>query len=129
MPAYENTQPPYSVARGDVQAIVNAQQLGSGNFSERVAIAQQDGNPPGPLSLSFSYASTPSSVEYDVYVSVDDTIAPGTAGSKYIKIGSTTNVNGDLVAINTLAGGYRFRFLCVKEVTSPGVNATVKVQQ
>ena len=77
MPVYEDKQPPYAVFRGDVQKIVNAEQLGSGNFSERIAVAQQDGNPPGPLAVSFSYASAPSAVEYDIYIAADDTVAPG----------------------------------------------------
>ncbi len=126
MPPYSNTYPPSSVSEGDQSIIVNAEQLGTNVFSQRVAIADKDGSTPRPVTLTFTYASAPSSVEYDIYVAWDDT-APA---SSYTKIASTTNVSGDQVTLQrTAAGGASFRFVCVKEVTSPGVNATVKVQQ
>jgi hypothetical protein len=59
-------------------------------------------------------------------VAWDDT-APLTS---YSKVGSSTGVTGDQVTLQrTAAGGANFRFLCLREVISPGVNATVKVQQ
>ncbi len=126
MPAYSNVYPPSGVYEGDQSLIVNAEQLGTSVFSQRVAIADKDGSLPRPVTVTFTYASAPSSVEYDIYVAWDDT-APLTS---YTKVGSTTNVNGDQVTLQrTAAGGANFRFLCVREVVSPGVNATVKVQQ
>jgi hypothetical protein len=126
MPAYTNTVPPSSVYEGDQSTVVNAEQLGTNVFSSRVAIADKDGSMPRPVTVTFSYATVPSSVEYDIYVGWDD-IAPLTS---YTKVGSTTNVNGDQVTMQrNVAGGANFRFLCVREVVSPGVNATVKVRQ
>lgn len=126
MPVYNNTNPPNSVAPGEQQAIVSAEQLGAGNFSQRVAIQDAYGLPPRPIVVSFTYASTPASVQYDIYIAQDDTAPLVT----YTKVGSTTNVSGDQVTIQrAAAGGPEFRFLCVKEVISPAVNATVKVQQ
>lgn len=127
MPVYSNTYPPYSVAQGEQATIVNAEQLGAGSpFSSRVAIADREGGARAPVMVSFLYATTPASVQYDIYVAWDDT-APLTS---YTKVGSTTNVNGDQVTLNrAAASGNAFRFLCVREVVSPGVNATVKVQQ
>lgn len=130
MSAYNNTNPPYSVAPGEqtsgVSNPVNNEQLGTNVFSQRVAIADAYGLPPRPVTLTFSYASTPGSVQYDIYVAWDDT-APL---SSYTKVGSTTNTAGDQVTLQrAAAGGNQFRFVCVREVISPGVNATVKVQQ
>jgi uncharacterized protein YcfL len=126
MPPYSNAVPPSSVYEGDQSIIVNAEQLGANVFSQRVAIADKDGSQPRPVTVTFTYASAPSSVQYDIYVGWDDT-APLTS---YTKVGSTTNVNGDQVTLQrTAAGGANFRFLCVREVASPGVNATAKVQQ
>jgi hypothetical protein len=126
MPAYSNTYPPSSIYEGDQQIIVNAEQLGTNVFSQRVAIADKDGSLPRPVTVTFTYASAPSSVQYDIYVAWDDT-APLTS---YSKVGSSTSVTGDQVTLQrTAAGGANFRFLCVREVISPGVNATVKVQQ
>ena len=126
MPPYNNTVPPSSVYEGDWSTIVNAEQLGTNVFSLQVAIADKDGSQPRPVTVTFTYASVPSSVEYDIYVAWDDT-APLTS---YTKVGSTSNVNGDQVTLQrTAAGGANFRFLCVREVVSPGVNATVKVRQ
>jgi hypothetical protein len=131
VPLYSNTNPPYSVAPGEqtsgVSNPVNAEQLGAGSpFSQRVAIADVHGFPPRPVTVTFTYASAPASVQYDIYVAWDDT-SPLTS---YTKIGSTTSVTGDQVTIQrAAAGGQNFRFLCVREVISPGVNATVKIQQ
>lgn len=131
MPLYSNTNPPYSVAPGEqtsgVSNLVNNEQLGAGSpFSQRVAIADVHGFPPRPVTVTFTYASAPASVEYDIFGAWDDT-APLIS---YTKIGSTTNVSGDQVTIQrAAAGGPNFRFLCVREVISPGVNAVVKVQQ
>jgi hypothetical protein len=126
MPPYSNAVPPSSVHEGDQSVIVNAEQLSTNVFSQRVAIADKDGSQPRPVTATFTYASAPSSVQYDIYVGWDDT-APLIS---YTKVGSTTNVNGDEVTLQrTAAGGANFRFLCVREVVSPGVNATVKVQQ
>jgi len=126
MPPYSNAVPPSSVYEGDQSVIVNAEQLGTNVFSQRVAIADKDGSQPRPVTVTFTYASAPSSVQYDIYVAWDDT-APLTS---YTKVGSTTNVNGDQVTLQrTAPGAANFRFVCVREVVSPGVNATVKVQQ
>ncbi len=126
MPPYSNAVPPSSVYEGDQSIIVSAEQLGTNAFSQRAAIADKDGSLPRPVTVTFTYASAPSSVQYDIYVAWDDT-APLTS---YTKVGSTTNVNGDQVTLQrTAAGGANFRFVCVREVVSPGVNATVKVQQ
>ena len=126
MPPYSNAVPPLSVYEGDQSVVVNAEQLGTNVFSQRVAVGDKDGSQPRPVTVTFTYASAPSSVQYDIYVAWDDT-APLTS---YTKVGSTTNVNGDQVTLQrTAAGGANFRFLCVREVVSPGVNATVKVQQ
>jgi hypothetical protein len=131
MPIYNNTNPPYSVAPGEettgVSNPVNAEQLGAGSpFSQRVAIADVHGFPPRPVTVTFTYASAPASVQYDIYGAWDDT-SPLTS---YTKISSTTSVTGDQVTLQrAAAGGPNFRFLCVREVISPGVNATVKVQQ
>ena len=126
MPAYDNTYPPTSVAFGEQATIVNAEQLGLGKFSQRVAIADKGMGVQRAILLTFTYATVPASVEYDIFVAWDDT-SPTTS---YTNIGKTTNVNGDQVTINrAAAGGNDFRFVLVKEVISPGVNATVKVQQ
>lgn len=134
MPAYSNTFPPYSVAPGEqtssgsnlVDPADGTATLGAGNFSQRVAIQDVFGAQPRPVTITFTYASAPASVQYDIYAAWDDT-APLVS---YTKVGTTNNVNGDQVTIQrTDAGGPNFRFLCVKEVTSPGVKTTVKVQQ
>ena len=131
MPLYSNTNPPYSVAPGEqtsgVSNPVNAEQLGAGSpFSQRVAIADVHGFPPRPVTVTFTYASAPASVQYDIYAAWDDT-SPLTS---YTKIGSTISTTGEQVTLQrAAAGGPNFRFLCVREVISPGVNATVKVQQ
>jgi|SRR6266550_4788063 len=127
VPVYSNAFPPNSVGPGEQATIVNAEQLGLGSpFSSRVAIADVHGMQARPVLVTFTYASAPASVQYDIFAAWDDT-APLTS---YTKIGSTTNVNGDQVTLNrAAAGGNHFRFLCVREVVSPGVNATVKVQQ
>ena len=107
--------------------IVNAEQLGAGNFSQRAAITPVADTTPGPVTLTFSYATVPASVEYDIYVAWDDSL--GIAGYTYTNV-KTTNVNGDQVTIQrNVAGGLNFRLILVKEVTSPGVNATVQVRQ
>lgn len=124
MPVYENTQPPYSVCFGFGSNVVNKEQLGTNNFSERVAIADRADSQMKPVLVTFTYATVPSSVQYDIYVARAD---DGPFLS-YTKIGSTTNVNGDQVTLNrAAAGGNSFRFICVREVVSPGVNATVGI--
>jgi len=126
MPLYNNTFPPSAVGRGMDVTIVNAEQLGAGNNSQRAAITPVADTSPGPVTVTFAYATTPASVQYDIYVAWDDTL--GFSG--YTKIGSTTNVSGDQVTIQRgAAGGNNFRLLLVKEVISPGVNATVIVRQ
>ena len=124
MSLYNNSFPPSACTRGMDVIIVNAEQLGTGNYSQRAAIADDAHRGPGPVTLTFSYASTPGSVEYDIYVGWDDSL--GTAG--YTKVGSTTNTSGDQVTIQRSAGN-NFRLVLVKEVTSPGVNATCQVRQ
>lgn len=126
MPVYNGTFPPSAIYQGDQSVIVNAEQLGTGNFSQRAAIADKDGSLPRPVTVTFTYASAPVAVQYDIYAAWDD----GTPPATWTKVGSTTNVNGDQVTLQrAVAGGNNFRFICVKEVTSPGVNATVKAQQ
>ena len=94
--------------------------------AQRVAIADKGMGVQRAILLTFTYATVPASLEYDIFVAWDDT-SPTTS---YTNIGKTTNVNGDQVTINrAAAGGNDFRFVLVKEVISPGVNATVKVQQ
>lgn len=120
MPAYNTVSPPYSASDGDIAILVNNEQLGAGKTSQQVAISQPYGLP-HPVSLTFSYAGVPAAVSYDIQVANED------VDSAYIKVGNTTNVNGDRVDINTMSGGLKFKFVRVKEVTPPGVNATVKL--
>ena len=75
MPPYNNAVPPSSVYEGDSSVIVNAEQLGTNVFSLQVAIADKDGSLPRPVTVTFTYASAPSSVQYDIYVAWDDTRA------------------------------------------------------
>lgn len=106
--------------------IVNAEQLGVGQNSNRAAIQPVADTVPGPVTVTFAYASPPASVQYDIYVGWDDTL--GFNG--YTKVGSSTNVNGDQVTIQrSVTSGNNFRLILVKEVISPGVNATVVVRQ
>jgi hypothetical protein len=124
LPLYNNTFPPYAVAFGDDATLVNAETLGAGNRSQRVAIADKSGVGPRPVTITFAYAVAPSSVQYDIYAAFDDTPLA------YGKIGSTTNVNGDQVTIQrAAAGGPNFRFILVQEVITPNQNATVKARQ
>ena len=120
MPLYGTFAVPAAVWPGDIATIVNAEQLGANGVSERIAIGRMAGFAQ-PVSVSFAYASTPAAVAYDIQVANEDIPA------SYIKIGSTNNVNGDRVDINTLAGGLNFNFIRVVERTSPGVAATVKI--
>jgi hypothetical protein len=125
MPLYNNTYPPNSIAPGEEATLVNNEQLGAGNFSQRVAIADAYGMMPRPIVLAFSYASAPAAVEYDIFVALDDN-----GVLSYSNVGKTTNPLGDQVTIErAAAGGPQFSFICVKEVISPGVNATATVQQ
>src|SRR5271165_209441 len=127
MPLYSNSVPPSAVAKGLDVVIVSAEQLGAGNFSSRAAIGADRNNFDDPITLTFTYATVPSSVEYDIYVAFDD--SAGITNYAYTSL-KTTNVNGDQVTIQRAAvGGINFRFVCVKEVTSPGVNATVTVRK
>lgn len=125
MPLYETAQPPSACWPGGDVTIVKAEQLGAGQASERCAIPQDDSKQPRPVTVTFTYAGVPAAVQYDIYAAFDD-IWPGS----YTKVGTTNSVNGDQVTLQRLAaGGVNFRFLLVKEVTSPGVNATVQVRQ
>jgi hypothetical protein len=126
MPLYSNTNPPSSNNQGMDVVIVNAEQLGAGNFSQRAAIADKGTGVERAVLVTFTYATVPAAVQYDIYAGWDDT-APLTS---YTKIGTTNNTAGDQVTLNrAAAGGNAFRFILVKEVISPGVNATVKVSQ
>jgi hypothetical protein len=125
MPAYETVQPPLAVWPGGDVTIVKTEQLGTGKVSERCTISQDSSKQLRPVTVTFTYASVPASVQYDIYVAWDD-IFPGS----YTKVGSTNNVNGDQVTLQRLAAGaVNFRFLLVVEVISPAVNATVVVRQ
>jgi hypothetical protein len=130
MPLFNLSSPPYSIAQGETtsgaERLVANEQLGTNNFSAAVAIADKGTGSVRPVVVTFSYASTPAAVQYDIYIAWDYLTPPGT----WTKIGSTNNVNGDQVTIQrAAAGGPHFRFVCVKEVISPGVNAIVKVNQ
>jgi hypothetical protein len=124
MPLYNTQVPPSCVNPGDDTVIVNNEQLGANNFSQQVNCPGAGGDAPygftSNVALVFTYASAPAAVEYDIYVAMHDVAA------EYVKVGQTTNVNGDLVTIAAITS-QKFRFVRVKEVTSPGVNATVKV--
>lgn len=125
MPTYNNNFPPLTVYRGVDVTIVNAEQLGAGNVSQRAAIGDGEARGPQPVTLTFTYASTPASVQYDIYAAWDDNFP-----ASYTKVGSTTNTAGDQVTLQrAVAGGVNFRFILVKEVISPGVNATILVRQ
>lgn len=125
MPLYETVQPPSACWPGGDVTIVKAEQLGLGQVSERCAIALDDSKRLRPVTLTFTYAGTPAAVQYDIYAAWDD-IFPGS----YTKVGTTNSVNGDQVTIQRVgAGQVNFRFVLVKEVVSPGVNATVQVRQ
>jgi hypothetical protein len=125
MPLYSSSFPPYAVTRGIDVTIVNNEQLGAGNNSQRAAIAEPTGRSPEAVTVTFAYASVPASVQYDIYAAWDDTL--GFAG--YTKVGTTNNVNGDQVTLQRgVAGGNNFRLILVKEVISPGVNALVQVR-
>lgn len=128
MPVYSNSFPPYSISPGDLPAtLVSAEQLTTNKFSSRVAIQDPPGFPLRPVVVTFTYASAPSSVQYDIYVAMDD--SAGVPGN-YTKVGSTTNTAGDQVTFDRgAAGANQFKFICVKEVISPGVNATVNIYQ
>ena len=134
MSAYENTQPPYSVGPGDPPATLVApadgtNPLGAGNFSERVAIQDVPGGFVRNVNVKFAYASAPSSVEFDIYGSLVDT-NPASSPSDWFKIAASTNTAGDNQSIPRQGqGSFPFQFLCVKEVTSPGVKTTITVQQ
>jgi hypothetical protein len=136
MPLYKLPAEIHSVAsNNEVETVVNNERLsqlaGFGtppqyNFSQRVAISDKSGGGRKPVILNFSYATVPASVQYDIYVSMEDD--PPLIG--YTKVGSTTNVNGDQVTLQReAAGGNMFRFVCVREVGDPGVLATVDVSQ
>ena len=127
MPAYPanpTAVPPSAVAFGDDALLVNAETLGAGNRSQRVAIADKAGTGPRPVTVTFAYAGVPASTQYDIYAAFDDTPLA------YGKVGTTNNVNGDQVTIQrAAAGGPNFRFLLVQEVITPNVAATVKARQ
>ena len=131
MPLYENTQPPYSVAPGEFPATIvspsdGTTTLGAGNYSERVAIADPYGMEPRPVTVATSFATVPSSTEYDIYGALDDSAPP----AAWILLGKMTNTAGDQVTLQRVGpGGESFRFICVKEITSPGVKTTVTVRQ
>jgi len=124
MPVYNNAFPPYSVAPGEEGVLLNNETIGAGNFSQRVAIADPYGLPPRPVVVSFSYATPPAAVQYDIYVAQDD----GSPLLNYTKIGSSTNPLGDQVTLQRgAAGGNQFIFICVREVITPGTLATVEI--
>lgn len=125
MPAYSSTNACYSVGPGHRRTIVNAESLGAGIYSERVAIADKDGGPLRPVVVTFTYSAAPASVQYDIYVAWDDISA------SYTNVATTTNVNGEQVTIQREgAGQINFRFLRVREVVVPtGQTATVAVRQ
>lgn len=132
MPAFNLNQSLYAVSEGDSVNIVNNEQLGTGVYSQPVAIADKSPGVQRAITLVFSYGgaplSQPSSVEYDLYVGFSNTLPP----TQWTKVGSTTNVAGDQVTLNrNAAGGNGFRFICVLEKVSPGANnlATVSVNQ
>lgn len=120
MPAYGSNPGIYSVGPGDRQLLLNAEQLGTNKTSVAVAIQQAAAAAKSrSISVEFNYASVPGSVSYDIQAANKD------VDSDYRKIGNTTNVNGDRVDI--AMGSFNFNFIRVKELTSPGVNATVEV--
>lgn len=122
MPLYNNSTPPFAVAQGEKQNIVNAESLGAGNRSQRVAIADKGTGFLRPVTVTFDYVGVPAAVQYDIYAAWTD--APGSYG----KVGTTNNVNGDQVTIQRgAAGGPNFKFILVQEVIAPNVNATVGV--
>ena len=142
MPLYPTlfaTQPPSSVTRsGDTVTIVNAEQLGVGNYSQRAAVGDSIGDATRPITLTFTYndavtgtLAAPGAVEYDIFVAWVDSLPP----TLWTNIGKTTNVAGDQVTIQRgAAGGQQFKFVLVQEVTTPTndaasnkVNATVVV--
>lgn len=128
MPAYGKGQAIWSVAPGTDQQIVSAETLGANVFSERVCL-QDRWSGPRPCVLTFTYSIKPSAVKYDIYGAMIDN-PPST--TSWIKIGSTTNVNGDQVTIpRDVAAGNQFRFVCVQEVTTPDNSglSTVTVSQ
>lgn len=125
MPAYSSTNTCYSVGPGHRRTIVNAETLGAGNYSERVAIADKEGTI-RPITVTFSYSAVPVTVSYEIYVAWDDISA------SYTLIGSSTNTAGEQVTIQREGPGQiNFRFLRVKEVTTPDNSAvaTVAVRQ
>ena len=131
MPAFDINAGVKSICQGTGLKLLSAEQLGAGVYSIAAAIQDKDGSSPRPITVTFSYASTPGSVEYDIYGAWDYTNPALTVPpSTWTKLGSTTNVNGDQVTlIRDAAGGLNFRFICVYEKTSPGVNATVEARQ
>ena len=130
MPLFNVSVPPYFIAEGEttssLERLVANEQLGAGNFSSAVAIADKSSGALRPVVITFNYAGVPGAVQYDIYVAWDYLTPPGT----WTKVGTTNNVNGDQVTLQrAAAGGNHFRFVCVREVISPGVNAIVKVNQ
>jgi hypothetical protein len=124
MPVYNNAFPPSSIAEGEQAIIVNNETLGVGVASARVAIQDKDGSQCRPVLVTITFASPPASTSYDIQVSWDD--LPGS----YTKVGNSTNVAGDQITFNrAAAGGNAFRFIRAVEQITPGVNATIKVQQ
>lgn len=131
MPLSSIAQPPTYIAPGEGSALLlNAEYLGAGKYSQIVAIADKDNGVRAPIYLNFKYASVPSSVEYDIYVSMYFT-DPNASPSTWSKLTATaTNTAGDQITIDrAVASGVSFKFLCVLEKTSPAVNATVEIWQ
>lgn len=134
MPAYGNMPTPYSIAPGDPAATIvspadGTGTLGTAKYSERVAIQDVPGGYLRPIRVKLAYASAPSSVEYDIFVSEVDSDPTGSP-SDWANVKASTNTAGDMVnIIREGTGGISFNFLCVKEVTSPGVKTTITVRQ
>lgn len=131
-PVYSATWIPTCLgASGESTQLVTAADgtgtLGTGNYSRVVNITDYIAGFPRPVLIGFNYASVPSSTEYDIYVSQTNT-DPRVSPSTWTNIGKTTNTAGDQVTLQRgAAGGNQFNFLCVKEVTSPGVLTSVTV--
>jgi hypothetical protein len=120
MPLYGSVQTSVAIAENEPFNLVNNEQLGVGNKSVQVCFQRHYGLPEN-VAVDLSYATPPSSVQYDIQVAINDVEA------LYRTVYSSTKTAGELVSVNMLQGGLKYRFLRVKETISPGVNATVTV--
>jgi len=99
--------------------------IGADNFSQPVNVTDYMRDTARPIVLNFFYESAPGSVSYEIYVAQFNT-DPTANPSQWTKVATTTNTAGDQVTLQRAgAGAQQFRFVCVKEVTSPGVAATI----